>query len=62
MEKLAEKWVWFQVFDIKLKTLMNFESNKNKIERLISKTFAWDLTEMIAYKTAYECLRKGCRD
>lgn len=41
---------------------MNFESNKNKIERLISKTFTWDLTEMIAYKTAYECLRKGCHD
>lgn len=59
---MTEKWVWFQVFDIKLKTFMNFESNKNKIERVVGKTFAWDLSEMIAYKTAYECLRKGYND
>ena len=59
---MTKKWVWYNIFDIKLKTVMDFEPSMNYTIWLISKTFAWDLTEMIAYKTAYECLRKGCHD
>ncbi len=59
---MTEKWMWFQVLDINLKTLMNFESNKSKIERYINQTFVWDLSEIIAYKAAYECLQKGYYD
>ena len=56
---MVDNWVWFNVFDIRLKMLINFESNKNKIEWMIGNTLAWDLAETIAYKAAYECLKKG---
>lgn len=59
---MTKKWVWYNIFDIKLKTVMDFEPSMNYTKWLISKTFAWDLTEMIAHKVAYECLMKGYYD
>ncbi len=55
---MIDQWCWYDVFDIKLKTVMNWKPMMKKTKWFISKTLAWDISEMIAYQCADECLEK----
>lgn len=57
---MSERWVWYDVFDLKFRTIMDYESKIEQIKFMQSKTLSWDLAEMIVYRCASECLERKC--